>query len=572
MLVRPALHLVGAAILLAWPPAAGAQIPGTEPEQEESRSCELIENQWVFIRVLGENNRNSYVSGPLEARCEGGIRIQADSAVIYEASGYTQLFDNVMFEDPEKQLTSDRANYFSEDRRLIALGRGRVVDKVRQSVITGDTIVYSRARPPFRMRDILSVRGGDPHAILFPPERAPQPTAAAPEVTTPDSTVADTLAGPRPGAEPPGDSTVVVADAIAADSVSVPEPGAAVDTAGTVPDGDSPDPPAADTTGPAADPLAIDSAGGQPPPATEFRAPSDSMEVPADAEATPGDSIAADVRPPPAPRPRRVVPYDVDAESFMIVGDREFVALGDVVIRRDSLEAFGDSLRFDQVSGDIVLTGDARIEEATFDLTGEEVRLGETPEGVQEVRAVGDAVLLGDQVDLTAPEIRILLVDGALDVLVATSRAAPPPEAVGGAGEQRPGTDVPARGGRPTPEPTQAAGADSLAEESGPQQARAITEDFVLTGDSIEVIAPGEMLETVTAVGAARGESEARDSLNTDATPEVARRDWLEGHQITAYFEPLDSVPPPAQDTASEPPPVRIRSRPISSPGVRNRP
>lgn len=489
---RSALLVAGALVLGAGTVDGAGQVPvTTDSGDSRPQSCELIRNSWVYIREVGDNTRNSFVSGPLEVRCEGGIRIEADSAVIYEASGYTQLFGRVLFEDPNKRLTSDRANYFDNDRRLVALGNGRVVDKVRQSVITGDTVVYARARPPFRPDDIMNVRGNNPHAILFPPERSPP--------------------APAEGEEPP---TEVASDSVLSEAVSDSVPGEA----------------APDSVPSEAAPVPTDSAaaGGRRSRGRGV------VAGPESGEAAPTVARPTVARP-TGPRPN--LPYHVDAEQFSIVADRDFRAFGNVVIRRDSLEAFSDSLRYDQELGDVVLTGNARIEESTFDLTGEEVRLGEEELGGQQVRAIGDAILVADQVDLTAPEIRIFLNDSQLELLVAVT---PPP----GDSEGSPEATAPSTG---TPEE-----AEEPPAEDEPTQPRAVTTDFVLTGDSIEVVAPGEILETVTAVGAARGVSLARDSLNAEETPPVARHDWLEGRKITAYFVPVDSTGVAARDSLSD--------------------
>ena len=175
MLPRSALLAVAAIVYGSGvnPVAAQAPIPAS-PRPQEPSGCELIKNQWLYIRTVADGSSISFVSGPLEVRCDGAVRIQADSAVIYEQSGYTQLFGNVLFEDPQKRLTSERANYFNRDRRLVAMGSARVVDKVRQSVFTGDTVIYARANPPFRPLDVLNVLGNSPHAVLFPPERPPR--------------------------------------------------------------------------------------------------------------------------------------------------------------------------------------------------------------------------------------------------------------------------------------------------------------------------------------------------------------------------------------------------------------
>jgi hypothetical protein len=69
--------------------------------------------------------------------------------------------------------------------------------------------------------------------------------------------------------------------------------------------------------------------------------------------------------------------------------------------------------------------------------------------------------------------------------------------------------------------------------------------DLVMSADSLEVLAPGETLERVTAVGGARAVSTARDSLNTPDTPELVRSDWIEGDTVVAILRP--EGPPPGR-------------------------
>jgi len=97
---------------------------------------------------------------------------------------------------------------------------------------------------------------------------------------------------------------------------------------------------------------------------------------------------------------------------------------------------------------------------------------------------------------------------------------------------------------------------DSTAVSGNPAQPQALAEDFVLTGDSIEAAVSAGELERVVATGTARGVSTARDSLNTDATDEVIRTDWIEGDTIIATFQLVSPDPgdPPAADPGDPPP------------------
>ncbi len=105
--------------------------------------------------------------------------------------------------------------------------------------------------------------------------------------------------------------------------------------------------------------------------------------------------------------------------------------------------------------------------------------------------------------------------------------------------------EAPEEGGSEDPE----APTDSLAARPRPV-ARA--EEFVLRADSIEALAPGRALERVFAAGRARGESLGRDSLNTEATPEIARRDWIEGDSVVAFFVSADTAAPARAGTPAE--------------------
>ena len=217
-----------------------------------------------------------------------------------------------------------------------------------------------------------------------------------------------------------------------------------------------------------------------------------------------------------------------------------------------------------------------------------------------QVAARGDAALSGSEIDLTAPEIRVLMIDGVLDRIVAMNEQPPEQELPGlpgdadvlagdsaaivaGGGETP--TDSTAEAAREGPTddttadaataPAEQAAADARTElaepapgeaipldgepapgeagalrttpgETGdsaaavpPARPRAVAETFELEGDSIDVLAPNELLERVVAVGSARGESLARDSLNTEDTPEIARSDWVSGDTIIAMFRPV---------------------------------
>jgi lipopolysaccharide export system protein LptA len=232
------------------------------------------------------------------------------------------------------------------------------------------------------------------------------------------------------------------------------------------------------------------------------------------------------------------VPYEVDADLIHLVGDRLFQARGRVEVTHESLQLYGDSLEFQQDIGWLTLFENARILSQdtvsgdTLDVRGDTITMDMPDDRIDEIEARGRARLLAEDVDMRGPTIRLVFEEEELERVFAVGRAI----------EEDP-TPVMGEADRP----------DS---SFNPAQPQALAKDFVLTGDSIEADLPEGELERVVATGAARGVSTARDSLNTEATDELIRSDWIEGDTITATFQPVSadpSVPPKDGSEGAEP-------------------
>lgn len=237
------------------------------------------------------------------------------------------------------------------------------------------------------------------------------------------------------------------------------------------------------------------------------------------------DSAAVDAPPPP----RREPPADSVATTYVIHGDRLFFqgseyfrASGSVVVEREGLLALGDTAEYDQVAERMLLRGDARVQGERFTMSGQTVNIALPGGEMRSVRAVRDAVLTGEDLRVEAPLIQMIMDQGTMQRLVAT----PLP-------------------GDPSGPPV--ADADS-ADRARPV---AVAEGFRLTADSLDVVAPAEQLERMVAVGKARGETSARDSLNVPQLPEVARTDWMEGDTLIATFSRVEPDPDLPPDTAA---------------------
>ncbi|MGD8319109.1 MAG: hypothetical protein PVJ02_01600, partial [Gemmatimonadota bacterium] len=81
-------------------------------------------------------------------------------------------------------------------------------------------------------------------------------------------------------------------------------------------------------------------------------------------------------------------------------------------------------------------------------------------------------------------------------------------------------------------------------------QPLAVAQQFRLSADSLDVSAPGQVLDRIFAAGNARGASTSRDSLNVDVLPPIARSDWLAGDTVIATFEKVEPGPGTQTDTA----------------------
>jgi lipopolysaccharide export system protein LptA len=219
-------------------------------------------------------------------------------------------------------------------------------------------------------------------------------------------------------------------------------------------------------------------------------------------------------------------PYDIVADRILIEDGSYFRARGEVEITRDDLRAFGDSVEYDQVASTLRLIGRARMRIDERDLSAETITAELPGDQVRDVIARRNALVTAEDIRLRAPLIHVFFEEGAMERLVAT----PIPQS-------GPAPAVEPTAALPTPQPGL-----SEADRARPV---ATAEDFTMVADSLDVLAPAEVLDRINAVGGARAESTARDSLNTPETPSLARSDWMEGDTIVAQFVPRDSAAAP---------------------------
>jgi hypothetical protein len=206
----------------------------------------------------------------------------------------------------------------------------------------------------------------------------------------------------------------------------------------------------------------------------------------------------------------------LDAREIRIVGEQSFRGTGSAVLRRDSLTASGDAIAFSQEAGQLDVMGGAHVDLPSQDLRGDTiVATIDDQDQIDAVLARHAASLEAEDLNVSAPAIRLLFENGGVERLVAM-RWEPPP------------------GMEPGPRP------------------HVESEAFNLDADSIDVLAPGQQITSAIAIGNARGERVIPDSLRgllPEAEPEVLAllsSDWMRGDTVRARF-----APNPAAETDS---------------------
>ncbi|MEC7834214.1 MAG: hypothetical protein VX604_04780, partial [Gemmatimonadota bacterium] len=221
------------------------------------------------------------------------------------------------------------------------------------------------------------------------------------------------------------------------------------------------------------------------------------------------------------------IPYAVEGDRIFLRGGSYFYSVGDVMIERDSILAFADSAEYDGDAETVHLAGSAKVETPNYNLVGKTIDMVLEANSLNMIAAHEEALLNGDDLTISSPEIELYMDDGLLKRLVAFS--------------------IPNEDGSPS--------------MSSIPQPVAVGEDFELTADSLDISLPDEVLENIFAAGRARSISSARDSLNVDLLPEIAKSDWLEGDTVIVTFEantPAPSEGGATTDTSEPEPDYRI--------------
>ncbi len=199
-------------------------------------------------------------------------------------------------------------------------------------------------------------------------------------------------------------------------------------------------------------------------------------------------------------------PYVIVADRLRGYGSSRMAGGGNVTVDRDDLAGRGDSLLYSTgTAGRTILIGAPASWQRTgadsFTVTGREVRLGLTDEVLDDLRAYGDGVVIQDSTRVRGDSVAMRFVDGKLASTEAWGR----------------------RGTR----------------------AHVTRDGYDIRGDSVSIVAPGEVLEAIRVFGNGMLQNpvDSADATRTagDSTATAPDRDTLWGTQIDARFGQVDS-------------------------------
>jgi lipopolysaccharide export system protein LptA len=220
-----------------------------------------------------------------------------------------------------------------------------------------------------------------------------------------------------------------------------------------------------------------------------------------------------------AAEPGRRDTTTVDATQIHVVGEQTFRGLGDAVMTRDSLRATGATIEYTQDTGMLVVAGDGVVELPRYELRGDSITatVGDDDE-LRDVLSRHAASLDSEDMRLTAPAVRLFFENGGVHRLVAMNW----------------------EGGS--------------APDAGGARARAVSEEFTMEADSLDVLAPEQQLREAVAIGLAYVQRILPDSVRMllpqadGPVAELIENDWMRGDTIRAVFT---DGPPPAEEGAA---------------------
>ena len=125
-------------------------------------TCDLGNSRQVYLAGGGAV---MYLGGPV-FNCNNGTTIHADSGVYVQSTGRVDFMGSVRFDEADRALTSQYAQYVGRERRLMAQGNVVLTDKRDGSVLRAPALDYFQ-KGGSNPEDRIEIYSGRPHATLY---------------------------------------------------------------------------------------------------------------------------------------------------------------------------------------------------------------------------------------------------------------------------------------------------------------------------------------------------------------------------------------------------------------------
>ncbi|NIP82888.1 MAG: hypothetical protein GWM90_28150, partial [Gemmatimonadetes bacterium] len=149
---------LGAALALTVAPAAA---------DAQQRTCRQVLPADARRLINAQGQEIYYFLDPVRVLCTGGVRLEADSAVMNRNEATVVLVGDVVYRDSARQMTADWANYLARRDQLLARDNVVLRDLESGSRVTGRFLDYLRETESRPVATMI-VREGRPHAVIPP--------------------------------------------------------------------------------------------------------------------------------------------------------------------------------------------------------------------------------------------------------------------------------------------------------------------------------------------------------------------------------------------------------------------
>ena len=145
--------------------------------QGTAEGCDVQSFRVLTSRESSFGQRITWIGRP-DVVCTDGVRIRADSAVVWEADERTEFFGSFRYSDADRELQADTADYYEREGRMVAWGEAELRTRDGTTIVRGDTIILHEGGGGAGER--LEVAGRRASALMAPVDSTDGGGAEAP--------------------------------------------------------------------------------------------------------------------------------------------------------------------------------------------------------------------------------------------------------------------------------------------------------------------------------------------------------------------------------------------------------